>query len=168
MNCIKCEKQEYCSRFCREHFIKYFYKKFKAHLAKIKILGRSQEVRLKGKNKELAKHLLLSVGTGLDIKFSGQGKEIMAYSMDYKAINELEGMMAEMKPISPSVLECYGIYEIEKFCKLKKIVFEPEEYSKLGLRLKKGIDKLEIRKRNIYASSHKILEKFYEAANKKL
>jgi hypothetical protein len=92
----------------------------------------------------------------------------MAYSMDHKAINELEGMMAEMKKILPSILECYRIYEIEKFCILKKIVFEPEEYSKLGLRLKKEIDKLELRKHNIYASSYKILEKFYEIINKKL
>ncbi|MDD4353906.1 MAG: hypothetical protein PHN56_05620 [Candidatus Nanoarchaeia archaeon] len=161
MNCIKCDKTEYCSRFCKEHFLKYFYKKFKAHLARIKIIARSESVNLKGKNKELGKHLLLSIDN-LDIKFSPQGKELPTYSMDYKAINELECMMTEMKHLLPSILECYREEEIEAFCNLKKMKFEQEQYSILGQKLLKEMDKLEKRKPNIYTSSYKILEKFYK------
>ena len=159
MNCLKCEKVEYCSRFCKEHFIKYFYRKFKSHLSKLKILKRNEEVKLKGKNKDLAKHLLLSLGNSLNAKIGNSGKELLTYSMDYKAITLLEGFMTEMKKLQSSILECYRISEIENFCKLKKIDFEEENYSKLGEQLKKGIDKLEKRKHNIYSSSKKMLEK---------
>lgn len=159
MNCLKCDKSEYCSRFCKEHFIKYFYKKFKNHLARIKIVKRSEEVKLKGKNKQLAKHLLLSLGDSLNIRFSSQGKELLTYSMDYKAVFMLEGLMSKIKRIEPSILECYRIKEIKCFCELKKIEFEEESYSKLGQELKKGLDNLEKRKHNIYSSSIKMLEK---------
>jgi len=168
MNCLRCAKPEYCSELCKDHFIKYFYKKFKAHLARIKILKRSEEVNLKGKNKKLAEHLLLSLGDSLDVKFSARGKEVRTHSMDYKVVNQLEGLMTLMKPIIPSVLECYRLTEIEKFCELKRYEFEAEDYSKLSLRIMKEMDKLEIRKPNIYTSSYKILEKFYEALSKKI
>ncbi|MDD2678484.1 MAG: hypothetical protein PHS81_01215 [Candidatus Nanoarchaeia archaeon] len=166
MNCIKCPKKIYCSKLCKEHFEKYFLRKFKRHLSNLKILKRKDKVKLKGKNKKTAKHLLLSLENSLSIEFDIKGKELLTYSMDYKVISMLESMMSEIKIFQPSILECYRINEIEKFCKLKKIGFEEEKYSKLGKELKKGIDKLEKRKHNIFFSSKKMLDKLLEQHKK--
>ena len=155
--CLKCNKKEYCSKFCKEHFNSYFVRKFKAHLRKNKLLKKNEVLSVHGENKELVKELLLDLGRKVSVKFSNKGRRIESFALNTRAVKELSNFMTNKgKELQISFLECFTQEEINKYtCKIVKPKFTKFE-EKLNNLMKESIT----RRPNIYYCTYNMMKEF--------
>jgi hypothetical protein len=154
--CLKCNKKEYCSKFCKEHFNSYFERKFKAHLRKNKLLKKNEVLSVHGENKELVKELLADLGRKVSVKFSNKGRRIESFALDTRAVKELANYMTKNKKLKLpiSFLECFTQEEINKYA--SKIV--KPKFTKFEQKLNKLMKESITRRPNIYYCTHNMMK----------
>ncbi len=161
MNCLKCNKCVYCSKFCKPHFQYYFERKFKSFLSKNKLLAKNEVLNLMGENKEVVEYLLKDLGRKVDAKFNSKGSKIESFSLDTKAVRNLALFMQGRKQSeSVSFLECFTQEEINNYAKLVKLRVSKPKFTKFETKLAKLLHESLTRRPNIYYCTYNMLSEF--------
>ncbi|MBN1923252.1 MAG: hypothetical protein JW791_00655 [Nanoarchaeota archaeon] len=167
MKCLKCKIEEYCSRFCKEHFKSYFERKFKSHLSKNKMLNKNETLNVLGENKEVVKYLLNDLGRKVDAKFNTRGRRVESFSMDSKAVKQLSDFMqAKSLEMPVSFLECFTQEEINHYAKLCRLKTSKPKLSKFETKLNKLMKESMERRPNIYYCTYNMMKEFSKVIKK--
>ncbi len=158
MKCSKCDKKVYYKNLCRNHYRKYFLRKFKTYLRMTGLINYGDKVRIVGINKDVLKKVLEILGKKISVKFTMKGRKINSFSIEYYCVKGLKYFLKGEKFSEKSPIECFTQDEINHFAEMEGLGTKELRFKKKDALIYNMMKNLENNRPGIFYSTKKMLD----------
>ncbi|MBU0536161.1 MAG: hypothetical protein KKE20_04300 [Nanoarchaeota archaeon] len=143
MKCVKCERKEFMSSFCRKHFLENIEGRVKKEVRQKSLIKKNEKLDIKD---GLSRHFINNV-MNMPVQKSNKGRKVLMWTMDDEILRFLKEVFKgkKMKKDRVSGIRLFRTIkdkELETYAKLKGMKFGKKR-SKDEKRILSEIDRLE-------------------------